>query len=74
MKGAVRKATKWAEGWCDVFRRGWGGSAALAEGARLNSGGIRAGGQRRRHNIERLETPRRSRDAARRTTSGIKAS
>ena len=24
-------------------RRGWGGSAALAEGARLNSGGVRGG-------------------------------
>ena len=39
----------------------WGGSAALAEGARLNSGGIQAGGVR---GESRSVVSRRSRDAA----------
>ena len=34
------KDTKWADGREEVWRRGWGKSAALAEGARLYSGGI----------------------------------
>ena len=54
-----------------------GGSGALNWGVRwtrLNSGSIQAGGARRgTHGVDRCGTSRKSRDAARRTDSGVRA-
>ena len=45
-EGAEEEDIKWADGGKEVWRRGWGKSVALAEGARLYSGGIHVRGVR----------------------------
>ena len=45
-EGAEEGDIEWIDGGKEVWIRGWGGSAASVEGARLYSGGIHVGGVR----------------------------